>query len=283
VALSEKIRAEIVRRYAAGESSYSLGRELGINRGTIWYHVQKAGGRHRTPSEAQTRYKADHHFFDEIDTEEKAYWLGMLYTDGSIRDRRVSLALLTTDISHLYKLKTALKATHPVLNHPAKGCQMSILRLSSQPLTDALRSHGLKQRKSWDNQPPVLPADLQPHFWRGCLDGDGTFDVPRKIQYARVALYGTQHMCEGLSNFCKTVTDKPMNVRRCPETKCAYVARLSGRYWVAPFLRALYDDCTVALDRKSTLAKHIISVMEDTPPNRQSPKLYNWQGHLLGQ
>jgi len=273
--LSEDIKAEIVRRYALGESSYVLAKELGINRGTVWYHVEKAGGRHRTPSEAQTRYKADHHFFDVIDTEEKAYWLGMLYTDGSINGRRFSLALLTSDSAHLHTFRTALRATHPVLKHPCKHAEMSILRISSETLTDALRSHGMTERKSWSNRPPRIPGHLQRHFWRGCLDGDGTFDIPKKIQYARVVLYGTQHMCQGFSTFCKTITGRCMKMRFCPETRCAYVARLSGRYWVAPFLKELYHDCSVALERKSTLAKRIITVMEHTVPSRHSPKRYH--------
>lgn len=40
--------------------------------------------------------KEDNHYFDKIDTKQKAYWIGFLWSDGycSIRQRKTKMALV---------------------------------------------------------------------------------------------------------------------------------------------------------------------------------------------
>jgi len=55
------------------------------------------------------RYDVNHSFFEVIDTEEKAYWLGFLYADGCVRKTRsgsqVVLKLSIKDEEHLVMFK----------------------------------------------------------------------------------------------------------------------------------------------------------------------------------
>ena len=45
--------------------------------------------------------------FETIDTEEKAYWLGFLYADGSVgsTDNRIELGLAEKDLRHIEKFR----------------------------------------------------------------------------------------------------------------------------------------------------------------------------------
>ena len=45
--------------------------------------------------------------FEKIDTEEKAYWLGFLYADGSVgsKDDRIELGLAEKDFHHIEKFR----------------------------------------------------------------------------------------------------------------------------------------------------------------------------------
>src|ERR1043166_869655 len=53
------------------------------------------------PSNNRT-YTANDLYFDEVDSEDKAYWLGFLYTDGSLSDRGiVYLSLQRADRGHI--------------------------------------------------------------------------------------------------------------------------------------------------------------------------------------
>ena len=56
----------------------------------------------------------DKHFFDVIDTEEKAYWLGFIYADGYVTKTVFGIKLKDSDTCHLEKLKSALKSEHSI-------------------------------------------------------------------------------------------------------------------------------------------------------------------------
>ena len=49
------------------------------------------------------KYSYNTSIFKQIDTEEKAYWLGFLYADGYVSDKGVELALKESDYNHLIK------------------------------------------------------------------------------------------------------------------------------------------------------------------------------------
>ena len=60
-------------------------------------------------------------FFENIDTEEKAYWLGFMYADGYIisnngryGQEQIGITLSTKDLGHLEKFKQSIEATNPI-------------------------------------------------------------------------------------------------------------------------------------------------------------------------
>ena len=59
-----------------------------------------------------SRYYADYNIFEDINTAEKAYWLGFLAADGCNYQRKqnatISLRLSQKDINHLEKFKKFL-------------------------------------------------------------------------------------------------------------------------------------------------------------------------------
>ena len=50
------------------------------------------------------KYNCNYDYFKEIDTEDKSYWLGFLYADGSIHKTKhtMDLVLSINDKEHLY-------------------------------------------------------------------------------------------------------------------------------------------------------------------------------------
>lgn len=67
------------------------------------------------------KYTAYYAFFKEIDTEEKAYWLGFIAADGFIttRDNTVGITLGRKDKNHLFKFTKSISATNPVNDYVA--------------------------------------------------------------------------------------------------------------------------------------------------------------------
>ena len=65
------------------------------------------------------KYNKDIHYFDKIDTEEKAYILGFLATDGCIAvtkngNKRIKITLKSSDKDILEKIKNQLKSDSPI-------------------------------------------------------------------------------------------------------------------------------------------------------------------------
>ena len=63
----------------------------------------------KTISESKKKYKLNEHCFDEIDTEEKAYWLGFIAADGCVYKNsnawRLQINLKSSDKHHLEKFQ----------------------------------------------------------------------------------------------------------------------------------------------------------------------------------
>ena len=56
------------------------------------------------------KYEFDFNYFENIDTEEKAYWLGFLYADGCVTPNTVRVELQASDKKHIEKFREAVQA-----------------------------------------------------------------------------------------------------------------------------------------------------------------------------
>ena len=67
-------------------------------------------------SQGARKHTCNEHFFDTIDTQEKAYWLGFLFADGNVSNisNTVSISLKGDDIAHLEKFKIFINASNNI-------------------------------------------------------------------------------------------------------------------------------------------------------------------------
>lgn len=125
----------------------------------------------------------DEHFFDVINTEEKAYWLGFILADGSIRHNSSNLmiGLAIRDYDHLHRFKKAIKSNScikeyktSVLKNTQKSYDACSISITSKIMVDALNSHNIFERKTMNEKPDYsIPDQLVCHYIRGFIDGDG--------------------------------------------------------------------------------------------------------------
>lgn len=140
------------------------------------------------------KYKVNHEYFDEIDTEYKAYILGFIYADGSIiqpkgnRQMNLRIAIQEEDGYILQKFADeAAGGQIKVMNPPAvksKGWKRrSIVSIVSDKMCKRLIELGCKPNKSRIGMDfPTLDNQLVRHFVRGFLDGDGCI-TEKKVMY----------------------------------------------------------------------------------------------------
>jgi len=216
---------------------------------------------------APRKYSLDESYFDAVDTEEKAYWLGFLSADGSVTKQKViSLALAIVDRSHVEKFAVAVGSTSPVKITAPKisfiGSQkiatgeIAALRLNSSKMTRALRELGLHSNKTYDLQPWQGREDLMRHYWRGMVDGDGWVRKMKNGNWA-IGLVGTLPIVQGFISFAKTVC----GARVTPyQSGNVWTVQFAGMEHVGHLVNALYGQSCVALERKKVVAFDLLSM-----------------------
>lgn len=133
------------------------------------------------------RYNVNHNYFDIIDTEEKAYWLGFLYADGYIRERKsgssLEMKLSIKDKHHLELFRESMGSNHKIVDGFNKvkykggisSSHMSSFAIYSNQLVESIKSQGFHSRKTFTIEGPNIDTKLIHHFIRGYFDGDGSF------------------------------------------------------------------------------------------------------------
>jgi hypothetical protein len=231
--------------------------------------------RHGDPEGGRYSYRLDETFFDVIDSEAKAYWLGFITADGCVQSgpagtngwqrHQVSVKLKASDAGHLEKLKSDLTAENPVRPVPQSGMPAAEIAITSRHLVESLIRLGVTPRKSLTVEPWDGPGDLMRHYWRGLFDGDGTIvRHPQDRDKWHIRFLGSEACVDGFRTWAGTV---------CGTTAGKYP---KGNIWsftagglASPqaLARGLYDGATVYLDRKHELAFRLMAV----PVRHRSP------------
>jgi DNA-binding transcriptional regulator WhiA len=188
--------------------------------------------------------------FETIDTEEKAYWLGFLYADGSVgsSDNRIELGLAEKDLKQIEKFRDFIgiknKISYRSQTKSYRYCFKSI------PCKADLIKQGCVPKKSLILKFPSeeqVPKELIRHFIRGYFDGDGWFTNTESC--FQVGIIGTEDFIKGFLNSIEiqNKNNKIFDVHRKDGAK-RYVF---GAYQdVLNFLNWIYQDSHVYLDRK---------------------------------
>ncbi len=78
------MKNEIISLYVGGLSSVQIKEKLQIGIGRIFSVLKENGIKIRSQNDpTYSKHNTSQTFFDEINTEEKAYILGFIYADGS--------------------------------------------------------------------------------------------------------------------------------------------------------------------------------------------------------
>lgn len=225
-------------------------------------------------------YFYDKRFFKDIDTEEKAYWLGFIYADGCVshnknkRNHEVSISLKESDYHHLEKFNDSINGNVGVSfvykkdsllkdGRTIKGSTVGIIRLYSSDMVNDLISHGVIPNKSLIKDAPIgVPEHLMCHFLRGYFDGNGTICYSYtkavdkyyiKVAYETGSIKFANWLCNTIKSIgfdCKLINDKN-----------AYKIQLKGsKQDKHNYLHYLYKNSNIYLDRK--YEKYLCAVSE---------------------
>nr|DAU35768.1 MAG TPA: endonuclease [Caudoviricetes sp.] len=251
---------EAKERYLAGGISLTkLAAQYGLDRGTFAKNLKQD---RITIINEQNKSRMNQYFFDNIDTEEKAYWLGFLYADGAIgsSNNSIELSLKSSDSHHLDKFISSLNFKNKTIFKDDIRCRVTF---QNKHLHDRLIQLGCTPRKSLTLTFPSseqVPNTLIRHFIRGYIDGDGSVMIglnhKKERVVPRLSILGTESF---LKSLILTMGWKENNISH---PSGAFAVEWGGKY-VFKYLEDLYKDSTIYLDRKYQRFLYLQNIFAD--------------------
>ena len=239
--------------------------KFGVTQDRVTKIQKKNGVQLRSLSESHS-LPVDSNYFDEINAEEKAYWLGFIYADGYVTKNIFGIKLHEKDEEHLEKLKECLKSTHHIGHYINKtgfskhevGTPYCSLTIVNEQLVRGLVKQGVLYNKSATIPFPteeIVPAPLLHHFVRGYFDGDGS--VYGSVKAPAASFDGNQGFISTLLEVIRNVTGTKCNVQPDHSIFCI---KLGGRNIIQKLYDYMYSDATVFLGRKKQRFEEILNL-----------------------
>lgn len=150
----------------------------------------------------------DEHYFEQIDTEAKAYFLGLIITDGCVHNTKgkqslVCLTLKNEDEYLLEKFKSEINSNKNI-THDGRGCaELNIL--SNIMVKDLMKYEVFPNKSLYTVFPKNLPNNMYRHLIRGILDGDGSVSYyarPKRKSHVKAIRF-----CQGNEKFLQDMVD----------------------------------------------------------------------------
>lgn len=247
----------IYNRYMNGESVVNLAKEYGVHHNKIYTDFKKHQLKVRDNRTKSLKYTCDEHYFDIIDTQDKAYWLGYIYADGYITSnmRYVGMSLSKKDEYILYNLNEDLSSTYPINQYSVSkgykiGSEYSRLLICNPTLVNGLYNNGVMPHKTNTLMPPNLNDELIRHFIRGYFDGDGCVTISKGI--GDVEVLSTEPILDFIQNnlYTNNIIDRyyPYSKRKPHQIVSRF--RFGKTQSIINFFHYIYDDSNRKLERK---------------------------------
>ena len=261
------MESEIVYAYSVQMLSVrKIAKKFDVSDSYVDKVLQRNGVAKRSQSESH-KLPVDSHFFSEINTEEKAYWLGFMYADGYITKcgnrTTMGVSLHDSDSEHLEAFKKPLRSEHKIGHYVnkngyvgEKGTPYCSLTIVDSQLVSDLERHGVFFNKSKILQFPtkdIVPNELMNHFVRGYFDGDGS--VYGSIKAPCASFDGTELF---MGKLLETLRDILGTNAHIYKDHSIYCIKLGGRNIITRLFEYMYKDATVFLGRKKKRFEEIL-------------------------
>ena len=195
-------------------------------------------------------------YFSNIDSYEKAYWLGFLFTDGSVdhykKTGRIRLQLQEKDIEILEQFKQSLQIDSKIIYDKRVNSTCCSVEFVDEQIFNDLGKYGIVPNKTYETNHILykkVPEQYQTAFALGLFDGDGNFYCDDSFTDVTFG-YTAYHESEVI-DFQELITKiTNINTSNKPYFTSAWHVQWRGRQQVLKILDILYKDCSIHLARK---------------------------------
>ena len=270
IVMSEEVKQEIFDLYESGLGAYSIAKQHSSYTKSAILRLLTNSGKVRVGATYRKYKFKNEHYFDIIDTEDKAYFLGLLWADGCNYRReeknknahQIHISLQERDGYIIRELANKIFENDDIVDLIDKSTDYDDydrqdqikLRIPSKHISDTLLNYGMTPRKSSYLLMPInidWTDETIQAFIRGFFDGDGSvFHNSNSNQYGISIISGVDHMKQ-----MNDIIDPYIGKRLSLEIKTCYTVpmaclKLHGNQTTKKFLDWLYKDSTIHLTRK---------------------------------
>ena len=263
IVISNRDIEGIVSKYKSGCNIESIAHEYNIGDRRVSKILKDNCVNIRTADIYNRKYTLNENYFDVIDTQEKAYIIGLLFADGCISERNnaIYISLKEEDKDILLKINKEIGSNRPLefLNYNDKNKNWSNqykLTISSKHMVESLRKLGIFPNKSLKIEfPSWVSNEYYFHFLRGYIDGDGSIFKTEK----RMSFIATESFCNSVSKYLYDNLSVHCSISVCHHKTDIPTRdlRISGAKQVKTVLDKVYENANIYLDRKYNIYKSI--------------------------
>ena len=250
----EQVIAEMYKR---GFSMNDLSHFYGLNSSSFCKLLERNGVESRTWEETKFINK---NYFDEIDTPEKAYILGFIYSDGCIAthykdgefDRyEVIIDQLNEEDILLKAILREIKPNGKLIKSGHEDT--SRIAICQSDLCKKLIEYGVTPKKGKSANPEIIfekiPKEFYKDFIRGVFEGDGCLCLQKDkeneehIKDARWSIAGTKDTCEGIQKIL--MEELELNKTKIGTNGDSFSLNYGGKIQVKKIIEYLYKDVNI--------------------------------------
>lgn len=199
-----KNKEYIIKEYYSGTKAEVLSDKFQCTKPTIYKFLQRNGVEKRSRRRYRIKYNLNEKYFENIDCQEKSYWLGFLMADGNIflgkgNKKYLRLELSAKDLSHLQNFLKCINSDVPIKYRYKKNTYY--ISISNQKICNDLINLNCIPRKTFNLKFPKLKKYLIPHFVRGYFDGDGCISKRKNKNSYTCFFLGQPFFLEELNSY----------------------------------------------------------------------------------
>ncbi len=243
---STKIEQIIIYMYSIeGLSSYKIANILKISQTTISGILRRNNIKIKGTKFYNRKYTINEDYFGNINSIDKAYFLGLLIADGSITKNNIKLSLQYKDIEILEKFKIYINSNAKIKNGINKSINQRYIVFSSIKIVSDLKNLGLIKNKTHHTYFPDIPEEYWSHFIRGVFDGDGCIAWGKSDKTLRISIIGNNLLIEKIQDIlvkeCLLKKNKLHNPKKCENN--IVMMQYGGNKQIEKIYNYLYKDC----------------------------------------
>jgi len=278
--LSKQELDQIVEMHKNGVKVSDIAKSIGVTKSTVYTRLNKlVGPLGKERAVNKRKYTVDESFFETIDTPEKAYVMGWFYSDGSnsVSPNIAKIDVTEDSVDILLKIRKTIGSNARII--PMQNSANSYARENAQMLyrlgiynkrvSKQIAALGICGNMTYTRTwPKWLTEDLEPHFIRGLIDGDGCISIGKKKGFA-ISYWGTEMMCDGLS---KVLSKIGVEHRHKTDKKGHHYIRITKQAECLKFADYIYHDSTIHLARKFENYKRMKAIRDEKELKKSAQK-----------